>query len=77
MTGSSARRNRPHRHPLQPIQGRSPSAIHFLVRLPLFPGSRATGTIRFENKTETGIISVKIPPGSTLTVNARDLYSKS
>jgi hypothetical protein len=37
----------------------------------------ASRTLSFKNQTETGICNVTLPPGSTLVVTAKDLYSKS
>jgi hypothetical protein len=37
----------------------------------------ASQTLSFENQTETGIWNVTLPPGSTLVVTGKDLYSKS
>ena len=45
--------------------------------LTVMPGISATRVIRFENRNETGLLTVKVPPGSKLIVNARDLYSKT
>jgi hypothetical protein len=37
----------------------------------------ASRTLSFNNQTETGIWNVTLPPGSTLVVTGKDLYSKS
>lgn len=62
---------------LEPVRGQVTRCYPLSGSLTIIPGVSATRTIRFENTTETGILTVKLPPGSTLTVNTRDLYSKS
>jgi hypothetical protein len=45
--------------------------------LTLIPGISATRILRFDNKTVNGNWTVKVAPGSTLVVNAQDLYSRT
>jgi hypothetical protein len=43
----------------------------------LGPNESTSRTLTFSNQTENGIWNVTLPPGSTLVVKARDLYSMS
>jgi hypothetical protein len=59
--------------PLPPLTSCTPSSGSVSIGL----NDAASRTLSFKNQTETGIWNVTLPPGSTLVVTAKDLYSKS
>jgi hypothetical protein len=62
---------------LDPVQDTPAHCDPTSGSLTLIAGMPTTRVLRFENKTENGIWSVKMAPGSTLVVSAQDLYSRT
>jgi hypothetical protein len=62
---------------LDPVQGQVVACYPPSGSLTLIPGISATRILGFENKTDSGNWTVKVPPGSTLVVKAQDFYSRT
>jgi hypothetical protein len=59
--------------PLPPLTSCTPSSGSVTIGV----NDAVARTLSFKNQTETGVWNVTLPPGSTLVVTGKDLYSKS